>query len=79
MKSVKFTRSLADEMKRFLELKRVSETDYFSSAKLLFYFDRHLARQQFEGKILTTSCITRAASSGKMPVKKKLAYAHNSS
>jgi len=79
MKSIKFTSSLAEEMKRFTELKRICGTDYFSPAKLLCYFDRHLARQQFEGKILTTSCITRAASSGKMPVKKKLAYAHNSS
>jgi integrase/recombinase XerD len=55
MKSIKFTSSLADEMKRFFELKRVCDTDYFSSAKLLFYFDRHLVRQQFEGKILTAS------------------------
>ncbi len=55
MKSIKFTSSLADEMKRFIELKQVSETDYFSSAKLLCYFDRHLARQQFEGKILKAS------------------------
>ena len=55
MKSVKFTSSLAEEMKKFTELKRVCGTDYFSSAKLLCYFDRHLARQQFKGRILKAS------------------------
>jgi len=55
MKSIKFTGSLADEMKRFIELKRVCGTDYFSQAKLLCSFDRHLVPQQFKGKILTAS------------------------
>ena len=55
MKSIKFTSSLAEEMKKFTELKRVCGTDYFSPAKLLCYFDRHLVRQQFEGKILKAS------------------------
>ena len=55
MKPFNFTSSLADEMTHFVKLKQLSGSDYAAQAKLLRYFDRYLASQGFEGKILTES------------------------
>ncbi len=53
MKTINFSSCLANEMTRFVELKQLSGSDYHSSARLLFRFDRHLNSTAFSGKSLT--------------------------
>jgi len=44
---------LADEIQNFIDLRRLSGTDYQSQAQLLGYFDRFLFEQQISGPPLT--------------------------
>jgi len=53
MKPVNFNSSLGKEMVHFVKLKQSSGSDYFSQAKLLRSFDRHLISQKHNSKVLT--------------------------
>jgi len=53
MKIPDFSGPLKEEMTHFVKLKQLSGSDYASQAKLLLYFDRHLASRQPNDKILT--------------------------
>jgi site-specific recombinase XerD len=53
MKIPDFLGPLKEEMTHFVKLKQLSGSDYASQAKLLLYFDRHLASRQPNDKILT--------------------------
>ena len=43
MNTCKFSSCLAPQMQRFVNLRRLSGTDYHSQSRLLEYFDRFLA------------------------------------
>jgi site-specific recombinase XerD len=47
MSEQRFSSSLAVQMERFVDLRRLSGTDYYSQARLLGYFDRFLVQQYF--------------------------------
>ncbi len=53
MKTFNFSSCLANELTHFVELKQLSGSSYYGSARLLFRFDRHLNSMAFTGKALT--------------------------
>ncbi|CAB1082289.1 hypothetical protein D1AOALGA4SA_9916 [Olavius algarvensis Delta 1 endosymbiont] len=53
MNACKFSSCLAAQMKRFINLRRLSGTDYHSQTRLLEYFDRFLVQQGFNRPLIT--------------------------
>jgi site-specific recombinase XerD len=53
MSASKFSSCLAAQMKRFINLRRLSGTDYHSQTRLLGYFDRFLVQQGFNRPHIT--------------------------
>lgn len=47
MKAIEFNSCLADQFRRFIELRRLAGTDYRSQIRLLGYFDLFLVKEQF--------------------------------
>ena len=47
MSAYRFSSCLAAQMDRFINLRRLSGTDYHSQTRLLEYFDRFLVQQGF--------------------------------
>ncbi len=47
MSACRFSSCLAAQMDRFINLRRLSGTDYHSQTRLLEYFDRFLVQQGF--------------------------------
>ena len=52
MSAYRFSSCLAAQMDRFVNLRRLSGTDYHSQTRLLEYFDRFLVQQALTGHIL---------------------------
>lgn len=57
MQTIKFYSCLSREIDRFVELRRLSGTDYSSQARLLMYFDRFLI-EQYPNDLTVTRHIT---------------------
>ncbi|MDH3349070.1 MAG: tyrosine-type recombinase/integrase [Desulfobulbaceae bacterium] len=57
MKSIKLDSWLSIKIQRFIELRRLSGTDYSSQSKLLGYFDRFLSEQYPNGQFVTRQII----------------------
>lgn len=57
MQIIKFHSCLSNEIDRFVELRRLSGTDYSSQARLLMYFDRFLI-EQYPNELIVTRHIT---------------------
>jgi site-specific recombinase XerD len=57
MQTVKLHSWLSDQICRFIELRRLSGTDYRSQAKLLGYFDRFLVKEHLSGPPVTRQII----------------------
>ncbi len=53
MSARKFSSCLAAQMDRFINLRRLSGTDYHSQSRLLEYFDRFLVQQSFNRPYIT--------------------------
>lgn len=53
MKTIELQSGLSEQIYRFIELRRLSGTDYQSQTKLLGYFDRFLVEQHFTGPTVT--------------------------
>ena len=53
MSAYRFSSCLAAQMDRFINLRRLSGTDYHSQTRLLEYFDRFLVLQGFNGPHIT--------------------------
>jgi site-specific recombinase XerD len=53
MSAYKFSSCLAAQMDRFINLRRLSGTDYHSQTRLLQYFERFLVQQGFNGPHIT--------------------------
>jgi site-specific recombinase XerD len=59
MSAQRFSSCLAVQMERFVDLRRLSGTDYHSQARLLGYFDRFLVQQDFYLPYLTREITDR--------------------
>ena len=59
MKAFELHSCLAEQIHRFIELRRLAGTDYRSQALLLGYFDRFLVEEQFTTPPLTRQIIER--------------------
>ena len=57
MSAYQFSSCLAVQMERFVDLRRLSGTDYHSQTRLLGYFDRFLVQQDFSVSYLTREII----------------------
>ena len=57
MQTIKLHSWLSEQIGRFIELRRLSGTDYSSQARLLGYFDRFLAEQYPNGSFVTRHII----------------------
>jgi len=53
MNACRFSSCLAAQMQRFVNLRRLSGTDYHSQTRLLEYFDRFLVQQGFSRPLIT--------------------------
>ncbi len=53
MKTIKFCSCLSNEIERFIELRRLSGTDYSSQARLLMYFD-HFLSEKYPNELTAT-------------------------
>ena len=59
MSAYKFSSCLAVPMERFVDLRRLSGTDYYSQTRLLGYFDQFLTQQEFFLPYLTLEITDR--------------------
>ncbi len=59
MKTVELHSWLSEQICRFIELRRLSGTDYQSQAKLLGYFDRFLVEEHLTGPPVTRQIMDR--------------------
>lgn len=59
MNAYRFSSCLATQMERFVDLRRLSGTDYHSQTQLLEYFDRFLVQQDFYIPYLTPEITDR--------------------
>ncbi len=57
MKTIEFNSWLADQIGRFIELRRLSGSDYSSQARLLLYFDRFLVEHFPNGPTLARQIV----------------------
>jgi len=57
MKTIELHSWLSEQIGRFIELRRLSGTDYSSQTRLLEYFDRFLAEQYPDGSFITRHII----------------------
>jgi len=57
MQTIKLHSWLSEQISRFIELRRLSGTDYSSQTRLLGYFDRFLAEQYPNGSFVTRHII----------------------
>ena len=59
MRTLKFYSCFADKLNKFIDLKRLSGTEYQSQIKLLKYFDDFLVNKHFNEQYLTQEIIQR--------------------
>ena len=57
MQTIELHSWLSEQIGRFIELRRLSGTDYSSQTRLLGYFDRFLAEQYPNGSFVTRHII----------------------
>jgi len=57
MQTIELHSWLSGQINRFIELRRLSGTDYSSQARLLGYFDRFLVEQYPNGSFVTRHMI----------------------